>query len=124
MTALQVPLPQTRSLGGQLPTLSIGPESRVPVDAELGSLQTQLDGGIIVSICLQAMLERLIHLARGPQRTDSWSEDRALVALVLFPSGMPPPASASRETIGPCIVAVNIVVAFLLLRVHLRTTTE
>ena len=62
MTALQVSLPQPRSFTGQLPTLSIGSESRVPVNSELGGLQTQFDGSSLFSISLEAAVKRLVHI--------------------------------------------------------------
>lgn len=71
MTALQVSLPQPRSFTGQLPTLSIGSESRAPVNAELGGLQTQFDGSSLFSISLGPRSSALSTLPAAPQRTDS-----------------------------------------------------
>lgn len=71
MAALQVSLSQTSRFAGQLPTLSVGSESRVPVNAQLGGLQTQLGWCTLFSIGLEAMVECLATLPAAPQRTDS-----------------------------------------------------
>lgn len=66
MAALQVSLPQPCSPTDQLPTLSVGSESCIPVNAEPDSPQTQFDGSSLFSTNLEAAAERLTHIAYGP----------------------------------------------------------